>query len=614
MHMPDWNALIEKVSLKRGALTFVAGILPVILLSRAGLHVDARYGPSATEIQFEQMSAFVQAAFPGLMAGSFAISCLYIVRRNPDIAAALAGLAMLFLIIMPGSVFVTFAEMLGFVAGVALGWLILFGLPNLPRPDTFGSAKWATHADIEAAGCFEDKGFWLGEFPAPHGEGTQTIHYSGDRHLLTIAPTRAGKGVASIIPNLLTYRGSTIVIDPKGENALITVMARHKMGQSIHLVDPWAQVAPQFKMTPARLNPMDILKADDPDMAENAMMIADALVVSEGNTEKFWDDEAKAMLHGFILYVATEKAEQSARHLARVRELLLLGSRDLKNVFERMCLSSHALVRSAGERGLQKDEKLLSNVLATAQSHTHFLDSPRIRESLSHSDFSFAELKTKPASIYLILPADRLETFGRWLRLLIQQAITVNARNIAVKPKQPVLFLLDEMAALGKLSAVEQGFGLMAGYGIQFWGVVQDVNQLENKYGQSGWQSFIANAGVTVYMGSRDEKTAEYFSKLCGKTTVYSLSSAIANTLTQAAKGGSSSRTSTQTQAEAQRNLAYADELMRLPKNRQLLLIENLDPIMADKLRWYTDPRLAPLGNNLQPSAARSQAAKRSNE
>lgn len=610
MRMPDWlsewQVVLKLSRLQRGGLAFAAGLLPVVALSRRGMDAYARYGVDATHMQMEGLTNAASAFGNSAFLASLVVLCLYLLKRYPEYAVALGGLVVLYLVLVPG-----FGDtaMLASLAGIAVGgiggWLVWFGMPKFTPPDTFGTAKWATHADIDAAGCFEDKGFWLGEFPI--NSQSQTIRYGGDRHLLTVAPTRAGKGVAAIIPNLLTYSGSALVIDPKGENALITVLARHKMGQSIHLVDPWDQVAHKFKLKPARFNPMDMLNADDPDIAENAMMIADALVVSEGNAEKFWDDEAKAILHGFVLYVATEKGEQEARHLARVRELLLLGSRDLKNVFERMCLSSHALVRSAGERGLQKDEKLLSNVLATAQSHTHFLDSPRIRESLSHSDFSFADLKTGPASIYLILPADRLDTFGRWLRLLIQQAITVNARNIAAKPKQPVLFMLDEMAALGKLASVEQGFGLMAGYGIQFWGIVQDLGQLERIYGQSGWQGFIANAGAIQYMGSRDEKTAEYFSKLCGKTTIYSLSTAIANTITSAAKGGSSSRTSTQTQAEAQRNLAYADELMRLPKGRQLLLIENLDPIMADKLRWYTDSRLASLGNNLQPGAARPQ-------
>src|SRR3546814_286901 len=199
----------------------------------------------------------------------------------------------------------------------------------------------------------------------------------------------------------------------------------------------------------------------------------------------------------------------------------------LKAVFTRMLDSEYHIVRSTGARCLQKDEKLLSNVIASTQAHTHFLDSARIRESLSASDFKFEDLKTKRMTIYLVLPADRLDTFGRWLRLLIQQALTVNARNIEIRPEKPVLFLLDEMAALGRLTMVEQAFGLMAGYGIQMWGIVQDLSQLKRIYGD-GWETFIANAGVLQYFGSRDRMSAEYFSALCGVTTIWNFSSAVA--------------------------------------------------------------------------------------
>lgn len=117
------------------------------------------------------------------------------------------------------------------------------------------------------------------------------------------------------------------------------------------------------------------------------------------------------------------------------------------------------MVASAGARCLQKDDKLLSSVMATVQSHTHFLDSARIRGSMSASDFRFEDQKTTATSVYLVLPADRLNAFSRWLCLMVQQAITVNARNIEEKPEHPVLFVLDEMPALGRLSVVEQADG-----------------------------------------------------------------------------------------------------------------------------------------------------------
>lgn len=390
-------------------------------------------------------------------------------------------------------------------------------------PTTFGSAKWAGADELRARDVFGTSGFRLGEFF--NGEVFEPISYSGDRHMLTIAPTRKGKGTSQIIPELLTHEGSTMVIDPKGENAMITTAARIDMGQAVHVVDPW-HIAAIEGITSARFNPLDWLQLGDVDITENAMLLADAIIImSDG--EKFWDEEAKALLVGVILYVATSDHEAGHRHLPRVRDLLLLDGEDLTKLFQMMMASPLHIVASAGARCLQKDEKLLSNVMATVQSHTHFLDSARIRESMSASDFQFEDLKSTAMSIYLVLPADRLNAFSRWLRLMVQQAITVNARNIEEKPDRPVLFVLDELPALGRLSMVEQAYGLMAGFGMQLHGIVQDLSQVKSVYGE-GWETFIGNSGVVQYFGSRDRFTAEYFSALCGETTVWNLSSALA--------------------------------------------------------------------------------------
>lgn len=485
------------------------------------------------------------------------------------------------------------------VAAVVFTIAIMFWLGGAVRsaiswkPTTFGSAEWATLDYLRAHEMVGDTGLRLGQFSSPEGE--QPLHYDGDRHLLTIAPTRSGKGTTLIIPNLLTYRGSALVIDPKGENAMITADQRAAMGQTVHVVDPWLITG----MTPARFNPLDWLVPGDPDITENAMLLADALIVSDGKGEAFWVEEAKALLQGLILYVATDERERGRRHLGRVRDLLLLDGVTLPHLFHRMTESPHHVIASTGARCLQKDDKLLANVLASAQAQTHFLDSARIRENLSVSDFRFEDLKAGKTTIYLVLPADRLTAFGRWLRLLIQQAITVNARDIATKPDKPVLFLLDEMPALGRLSTVEQAYGLMAGFGMQLWGIVQDAAQLRHIYGQS-WEGFVANSGAITYSGSRDRMTADYFSALCGVTTVWNISSAISH----AFGGGSSSSTNSQTTSAVQRPLIFADELMRLHRTRQLILIENLNPIQASRKRWFEDDALAARGRNLHRERA----------
>lgn len=486
-----------------------------------------------------------------------------------------------------------FAWGLGYWLGKALGSL-------MELPTTFGSAKWADAAHMVEKDLFGEDGIVLGS--AFDGEGYSKFAYKGDRHVLSVAPTRSGKGVSHIVPNLLTYQGSVLVIDPKGENAMITAHERIAMGQKVHLVDPWDIAATKSGLTPARFNPLDWIEADDPEATENAMILADALVQSAPKGEAFWIEEAKALLQGIILLVALDETYEGRRNLGTVRDVLLLTGEELTAVFTYMAHSDHSLIRSTGARCLQKEEKLMASVMASAQAETHMLDSHRLRDSLSASDFAFEDLKKTNMSVFLILPADRLNTFNRFLRLMVQQAITVTARNIADKPASPVLFILDEMPALGRLAMVEQAYGLMAGFGMQIWGITQDLCQLRRVYGED-YESFIANSGAVAYFGSPDKRTTEYFSALCGQTTVWNFSTAMATafsrTFGQSPSSGESN-TNTDTRAAAQRKLAYPDELMRMPLDRQLVLIEGTNPIMAQKIRWFEDPDLKTKGVNLR--------------
>lgn len=479
----------------------------------------------------------------------------------------------------------------GFLFGLFY-WLGNIASGFFETPTTFGSSRWATADDVAEKEAFGTSGIRIGQFPNANGD-MEWVSYKGKRHLLTVAPTRAGKGATQIIPNLLTYEGSMLVIDPKGENAFSTAKRRHEMGQEIHIVDPWA-ITPLDDLQVSCFNPFDWLDSSDPDLPENAMLLASALVVEGNSKDPFWDEEAKALLQGLIMHVATDAEEDGKRHLPRVRELLVQKQSELDKTFAKMEKSIHPIVSSTGARSLQKEEKLKASVIATAQSHTHFLDSDRIRLNMMTSSFKFEDLKTKPMTIYLVLPADRLNTFGRWLRLLIQQAITVNARNIETKPEKSVLFILDEFAALGKLSMIEQAYGLMAGFGMQLWGIVQDLNQMDRIY-DKGWQSFVSNAGMINYFGSSDKMTAEYFSSLCGETTVWSLSNAISRSFSQG--GGSSSVSDTTT--PAQRKLAFPDELMRFPQTHQIAFLENMHPLRATKVRWHKDSELKALGRSM---------------
>ena len=455
------------------------------------------------------------------------------------------------------------------------------------RDFTFGSAEFATAEHAASHGLVGQTGIRLGSLRgavAADG-GPLPLHYTGERHLLTVAPTRSGKGVSTIIPNLLTYPGSCLVVDPKGENAMLTAERRSKIGR-VCVLDPWGVTGKPS----ARFNPLDLLRPDSPTLIEDATLIAEALVVQEadGNARHF-SEQASDLIKGYLLYLATTPGEVAT--LGRLRAMLTGLESEQVKIAKAMARSSHPIVTAAVAQMLGRNEKEWLSTVSTAQRNTHFLDSPALQANLGASDFRFADLKgDPPLSIYLVLPIDRLSSHARRLRLIVGMGIVSMART-TVKPKRPVLFMLDEFAALGRMPVIEDAYGLMAGMGLQMHAIVQDLSQLERLYG-AGWQTFVGNAGAIQVFGTRDLMTASYFSQLIGQSTqsVRSTSSTTGSTSGSGTQPGSTNSSSSVSFAPAARPLLFPDELMRMDRNAQIVLVENANPCLSDKIVWHEEP------------------------
>ncbi|MBP8947229.1 MAG: type IV secretory system conjugative DNA transfer family protein [Candidatus Promineofilum sp.] len=225
-------------------------------------------------------------------------------------------------------------------------------------------------------------------------------------------------------------------------------------------------------------------------------------------------------------------------------------------------------------------------MLSSAQRHTHFLDSARVNQTMARSDFRFADLKEAKATVFLVLPPERLDAYSRWLRLMVAQAIHDLARSPA-RPAAPVLFLLDEFAALGRLEPVERAFGLMAGYGLQLWPILQDMHQLWGAYGKKAG-TFVSNAGIVQIFNVADVETASWVSRSIGATTM-----SYQTTGTSTSRGGMQlfETKSTSTTAHlSRRELMTPDEIMRLDSSLEILLRQGAAPAIVAKVRYYDGP------------------------
>ncbi|MBY5856141.1 type IV secretory system conjugative DNA transfer family protein [Rhizobium leguminosarum] len=472
---------------------------------------------------------------------------------------------------------------------MAFAIVLLIRLLSTPLITHFGSAMDDTHGSARFAGRREIAPLTKAEGGLLIGRANNSgrlLRYSGPAHLLTMAPTRSGKGVGTIIPNLLTADRSIICIDPKGENAIIAGDAREKFGP-VHILDPFGITG---KAT-AAFNPMDGVDPDNVDVAEDATTLADALVFDEPGLsgDAHWNEEAKALIAGLLLHVLASQPDDR-RTLTTLRHLLTLAPAAFQDLLHEMQVNDaiSGLIARAANRHLGKSDREASGVLSAAQRHTHFLDSPRMTEVLSRSDFRFGDLKANKATVFLVLPPDRLAAYSRWLRLLVAQSLTEMART-APSPHPstpPVLYLLDEFAALGHLAPIERAMGLMAGYGVQLWPIVQDIHQLRATYGQRAG-TFLSNAGVLQVFGVNDHDSARLVSDLLGQETV------VFNT---AARALDSEKTGLSfAEQHVGRPLLTPDEVRNLPANSELLFIAGQRPIAATKLRYYADPEFAGL-------------------
>jgi type IV secretion system protein VirD4 len=442
--------------------------------------------------------------------------------------------------------------------------------------DTHGSARFADKKEVQPLAKAET-GLLIGRDP----ESGALLRYDGPSHLLTMAPTRAGKGVGAIIPNLLLAYRSIICIDPKGENARVAWRARDALGP-VHVLDPFGVTGlPSAAFDPlARLNPESL------DIAEDTAVLADALVYDAPGEagEAHWNEEAKALLAGVILYVVAHEPP-GRRTLSTVRDLITAAPDVFQAMLGIMQQSEAAggLIARAANRHLAKSDREAAGVLSAAQRHTHFLDSPRMARVLGRSDFRFADLKERTATVFLVLPPDRLSTYARWLRLLVTQSLAELARSSA-RPAAPVLYLLDEFAALGSLAPVERAFALMAGYGVQLWPILQDVHQLRATYGPRAG-TFLSNAGVLQVFGVNDHESARMVSDLLGQQTI--VFQPMSRALDSEKSGISLS------QHHVARPLLTPDEVRNLPQDLELLFLAGQRPIVARKLRYFEDREFA---------------------
>jgi type IV secretion system protein VirD4 len=458
---------------------------------------------------------------------------------------------------------------------------------------TYGSARWATPSEVRVAGLVVPDGVVLGMFERDY------LRHDGPEHVLCFAPTRSGKGVGLVVPTLLTWAGSCIVHDIKGENWTLTSGFRARYGRVL-LFDPTNGKS-------AAYNPLLEVRRGEWEVRD-VQNVADVLVDPEGSLERrnHWEKTSHALLVGAILHVLYAELDKT---LAGVAGFLSDPRRPIETTLRAMMTTAHLgeagphpVIASAARELLNKSENERSGVLSTAMSFLGLYRDPVVAKVTRRCDWRIRDLVEgdRPATLYLVVPPSDISRTKPLVRLILNQIGRRLTEDLHAKGRRHrLLFMLDEFPALGRLDFFESALAFMAGYGLKSFLIAQSLNQIEKAYGPNN--AILDNCHVRVSFATNDERTAKRVSDALGTATEM-----------RAMKNYAGHRLSPWlghlmvSRQETARPLLTPGEVMQLPVHDELVLVSGVPPIRAKKARYFEDPRLTE--RVLAPPAASEHA------
>ena len=446
---------------------------------------------------------------------------------------------------------------------------------------TYGSARWASRREIVRAGLHRDHGVMLGTLCGRY------LRHDGPEHVMAFAPTRSGKGVGLVVPTLLSWTGSAVIHDIKGENWTLTAGWRARFSHCL-LFNPTDAAS-------AHYNPLLEVRRGVNEVRD-VQNIADILVDPEGALERrnHWEKTSHSLLVGAILHILYAEEEKT---LARVATFLSDPQRPFTATLKRMMSTNHLgtpdapivhpVVASAAREVLNKSDNERSGVLSTAMSFLGLYRDPTVAEVTSGCDWRIADLveAKSPVSLYLVVPPSDISRTKPLIRLVLNQIgrrLTEHLHAEGQGRRHKLLMMLDEFPALGRLDFFETSLAFLAGYGVRAFLIAQSLNQIEKAYGEHN--AILDNCHVRVAFATNDERTGKRISDALGTATEqramrnyagHRLAPWLAHVMVS--------------RQETARALLTPGEVMQLPPTDELVLVAGTPPIRAKKLRYYED-------------------------
>ncbi|HBP6867968.1 TPA: type IV secretory system conjugative DNA transfer family protein [Legionella pneumophila] len=463
-----------------------------------------------------------------------------------------------------------------------------------------GSARWANMEDLRNASLIgHDEGVYVGAFEDEKRE----IHYlrhNGPEHVLTYAPTRSGKGVGLVIPTLLSWKHSCVITDLKGELWAMTAGWRQQ-----HANNKVIRFEPATLKGSARWNPLDEIRVGTESEVGDVQNLATLVVDPDGKgLETHWQKTSQALLVGFILHAIYKlKYQGEPATFPNIDRMLVDPNTNIADLLIEMTQyphvdgKTHPVISASARDMIDRPEEEAGSVLSTLKSYLALYRDPVVAFNVSDSDFCIRDLMNheNPVSLYIVTQPNDKARLQPLVRVMINMIVRLLADrmefervpdekgNSYVRAKKTykhrLLCMIDEFPSLGKLDILQESLAFVAGYGLKFYLICQDINQLKSRergYGPD--ETITSNCHIqNAYPPNRVE-TAEHLSKLTGQTTIVkehitTSGKRISTYLTQISK----------TIQEVSRPLLTVDECLRMPgpkKDADGLIVEAGDMVV----------------------------------
>jgi type IV secretion system protein VirD4 len=483
------------------------------------------------------------------------------------------------------------------VSGVSLLILLPAGLIAAARPRRalHGDARFASTAEVDRAGLTggEQPGILIGRHRG------RFLSLPGQLSVMLSAPTRSGKGVGVVIPNLLNWPDSVVVLDIKGENYDVTAGYRAAHGQAVYAFSPFDEDARSH-----RWNPLTTVRISALHRVGDLLTIGQVFFPNDGSgtsSEAFFNDQARNLFLGLGLVLLEslqlprtigEMLRQSSgkgRSLKDHLSSLITQRRDEGKPLTDECVD-------ALQRLLANSENTLSSIVATFNAPLTIFADAVVDAATSADDFRLEDVRRRRMSIYVRIPPNRLANARPLLNLFFSQLVSLNTQSLPEQDptlKLQCLLVNDEFTAMGRVGVISSAAAFLAGYNLRLLTVVQAMSQLDAVYGDKEARTFATNHGLQILYAPREQRDADEYSAMLGTFTERVTSRGRSRSFS-----GHSHSSVSRNESEQRRALLLPQEFKELGSERLVVIFENCKPILGEKIRYHRDkafmPRLRP--------------------